>query len=345
MPVLIPCSFLFQNSTGTAFNYHVVATWSIRYITAMVYILSCMMQVHDQILSFLGHTAYVLWYSMLDKWCLNSELHGEKAWNIVRQEWYSLLFQGERHYLWYCGTVCVHVLREKSLCVIPVLMFQGEGIVCAIYAAVCVNVSGEKALCVIPVLMFQERRHCVWYLCCSLCCFQGEGIVCDTYGTVCVPVLEEKSLCVILVWMFQCVCVIPMVQSVLMFQERRHCVWYLWCSLCVSGEKALCVIPMLMFQERRHCVWYPWCSLCVSGEKALCVIPMVQSVCFRREGIVCDTYGTVCVNVSGEKALCVIPMVQSVCFRGKGIVCDTYGAVCVFQERRHCVWYLWYSLC
>ena len=86
------------------------------------------------------------------------------------------------------------------------------------------------------------------------------------------------------------------------------------------------------------------------------MIPMVQSVCFRREGIVCDTHGAVCVNVSGEKALCVIPMVQSVCFRGKGIVCDTHGAVCVnvsgekalcvipmvqsvlmFQGKRHCV--------
>ena len=28
----------------------------------------------------------------------------------------------------------------------------------------------------------------------------------------------------------------------------------------------------------------------VSGEKALCVIPMVQSVCFRGKGIVCDTH-------------------------------------------------------
>ena len=33
----------------------------------------------------------------------------------------------------------------------------------------------------------------------------------------------------------------------------------------------------------------------VSGEKALCVIPMVQSVCFRGKGIVCDTHGAVCV--------------------------------------------------
>ena len=45
-------------------------------------------------------------------------------------------------------------------------------------------------------------------------CFRGEGIVCDTYDSVCV------------------------------FQGRRHCLWYLWCSLCVSGEKALCVIPI-----------------------------------------------------------------------------------------------------
>ena len=96
-----------------------------------------------------------------------------------------------------------------------------------------------------------------------------------------------------------------------------------------------------MFQGRRHCLWYLWCSLCVSGEKALCVIPMVQSMCFRGEGIVCDT----CVNVSGKKTLSVIPVVQSVCFRGEGIVCNTYDPVCVFQGRRHCVWYLWFSLC
>ena len=69
--------------------------------------------------------------------------------------------------------------------------------------------------------------------------------MCDTYGTVCVHVSVEKALCVI-----------PMVQSVLMFQS-------------------VCVIPMvqsvLMFQS-------------------VCVIPMVQSVCFRGEGFVCDTH-------------------------------------------------------
>ena len=79
------------------------------------------------------------------------------------------------------------------------------------------------------------------------------------------------------------------------------------CDTCVNVSVCLC--------DTYGTVWVN-----VSGEKALCVIPMVQSVCFRGKGIVCDTY----VNVSGEKALCVIPMVQSVCFRGKGIVCDTH---------------------
>ena len=50
------------------------------------------------------------------------------------------------------------------------------------------------------------------------------------------------------------------------------------------------------------------------------MIPMVQSMCFRGEGIVCDT----CVNVSRKKTLSVIPVVQSVCFRGEGVVCDTH---------------------
>ena len=37
--------------------------------------------------------------------------------------------------------------------------------------------------------------------------------MCDTYGAVCVNVSGEKALCVI-----------PMVQSVFMFQGRRLCV-------------------------------------------------------------------------------------------------------------------------
>ena len=42
---------------------------------------------------------------------------------------------------------------------------------------------------------------------------------------------------------------------VLMFQgEGIVCAIYAAVCVNVSGEKALCVIPVLMFQERRHCV-------------------------------------------------------------------------------------------
>ena len=54
-------------------------------------------------------------------------------------------------------------------------------------------------------------------------CVNISACVCDTCGTVCVNVSGENALCVIPVLIFQSVCLIPMVQSVLMFQGRRHC--------------------------------------------------------------------------------------------------------------------------